>query len=144
MSLHAVILIRTQFVPTEDCIKFAAQVEPDLDTSTTHLPEAFVWREGKTTWLYVFYSCQAGGEPYDFRYKRIRTMRRRFTSEDLQQYRRLLSNETCIDGQKLGHSAYLLADGTSLKFNQTPKKVVVKLPSSAPDPIASVVVLEID
>ena len=40
--------------------------------------------------------------------------------------------------------AYLLADGTSLKFNQTPEKVVVKLPSSAPDPIASVVVLEID
>jgi hypothetical protein len=30
-------------------------------------------------------------------------MRRRVTSEDLQQYRRLLSNETCIDGQKLGH-----------------------------------------
>jgi hypothetical protein len=40
--------------------------------------------------------------------------------------------------------AYLLADGTSLKFNQTPEKVVVKLPSSAPHPIASVVVLEID
>jgi hypothetical protein len=40
--------------------------------------------------------------------------------------------------------AYLLADGTSLKFNQTPEKVVVKLPSSAPDPIASVVFLEID
>jgi len=66
-------------------------VEPDPDIPATHVPEAFVWWEGKTTWLYVFYSCQAGGEPYDFRYKRIRTMRRRVTSEDLQQYRKLLS-----------------------------------------------------
>ncbi|MFZ8853144.1 MAG: hypothetical protein ACO2PL_13710 [Armatimonadota bacterium] len=40
--------------------------------------------------------------------------------------------------------AHLPADGTSLKFNQTPEKVLVKLPSSAPDPIASVLVLEID
>jgi len=40
--------------------------------------------------------------------------------------------------------AYLLADGTSLKFSQTPDKVVVKLPSSAPDPIASIAVLEIE
>lgn len=40
--------------------------------------------------------------------------------------------------------SYLLADGTSLSFNQTGEKIVVKLPRSAPDPIASVVVLEIE
>jgi len=40
--------------------------------------------------------------------------------------------------------AYLVADGTSLNFNQTNERVVVKLPRSAPDPIASVVALEVE
>lgn len=28
------------------------------------------------TWLVVFYACQIGGDPYDYRYNRIRYMKR--------------------------------------------------------------------
>jgi hypothetical protein len=52
-------------------------VDPDPDSAATHVPEAFVWREGKTTWMYVFYACQIGGDPYNWRYDRIRCMRRK-------------------------------------------------------------------
>lgn len=64
-------------------------VEPDPDAPATHVPEAFVWREGGTTWLYVFYACQIGGEPYDYRYHRIRFLRRRVGAEELEFYRDL-------------------------------------------------------
>lgn len=65
-------------------------IEPDNDVPATHVPEAFVWREGGKTWLYVFYACQVGGEPYNFRYNRIRAMRRQVTDEELALYRDLL------------------------------------------------------
>ncbi|HOS92107.1 MAG TPA: hypothetical protein PLD23_01880 [Armatimonadota bacterium] len=52
-------------------------VEPDADSPAIHVPEAFVQREGDKTMIYVFYACQNGGEPeYDYRYSRIRWMRR--------------------------------------------------------------------
>jgi hypothetical protein len=51
-------------------------LEPDPDTPAIHVPEAFVHREGKTTWIYLLYACQVGGEPYNWRYNRIRYMRR--------------------------------------------------------------------
>jgi len=50
---------------------------PDSDTPACHVPSATVVREGGETWLVVFYSCQIGGEPYDYRYNRIRYMKRR-------------------------------------------------------------------
>lgn len=64
-------------------------VEPDPDVPATHVPEAFVRDEGGTTWLYVFYSCQVGGEPYDYRYHRLRFMRRKIGAEELRFYRDL-------------------------------------------------------
>ena len=60
--------------------KILGYVDPDPDSAATHVPEAFVWREGKTTWMYVFYACQIGGEPYNWRYDRIRYMRRKLPS----------------------------------------------------------------
>jgi len=51
-------------------------VPPDADTPACHVPSATVVRDGEATWLVIFYSCQVGGEPYDFRYNRIRYMRR--------------------------------------------------------------------
>jgi hypothetical protein len=65
-------------------------VDPDPDTPATHVPEAFVWKENGKIWLYVFYACQVGGEPYDFRYNKIRCMRREVTVEELRLYRHLL------------------------------------------------------
>jgi hypothetical protein len=47
---------------------------PESDTPATHVPEPLVVKEGGRTKIVVFYSCQVGGEPYDFRYNRIRYM----------------------------------------------------------------------
>jgi len=46
------------------------------------VPEALVMREGGETWLYLFYACQIGGEPYDYRYNRIRFMRRHLSTNE--------------------------------------------------------------
>lgn len=55
---------------------------PDSDTPACQVPTATVLEEDDAAWLVVFYSCQVGGDPYDFRYDRIRYMRRRVgTSE---------------------------------------------------------------
>jgi len=51
-------------------------VQPDPDTPACHVPQACVLTMDGREWLYVFYSCQIGGEPYDWRYNRIRYMRR--------------------------------------------------------------------
>lgn len=51
-------------------------IDPDPDTPAIHVPEAFVYREGRATWIYLFYACQIGGDPYNWRYDRIRYMRR--------------------------------------------------------------------
>jgi len=52
---------------------------PDPDTPACHVPSATMVREGGEKRLVVFYSCQVGGEPYDFRYDRIRYMKRRLS-----------------------------------------------------------------
>lgn len=51
-------------------------VAPDSDTPACHVPQACVLIVEGREWLYVFYSCQVGGDPYDWRYNRIRCMRR--------------------------------------------------------------------
>jgi hypothetical protein len=63
-------------------------VKADRDTPATHVPQAYVQRDGAATWIYVFYACQIGGEPqYNYRYDRIRFMRRKVTDADLAEYR---------------------------------------------------------
>jgi hypothetical protein len=64
-------------------------VDPDADTPAIHVPEAFLRQEGGKTWMYVFYACQRGGKPYDFRYDRIRCMRREITSNETRFYKEL-------------------------------------------------------
>ncbi len=57
--------------------------DPDPDTPATHVPEAFPWSEGGETWLYLFYSCQRGGDPYDYRYHTIRFKRRKIDLQEI-------------------------------------------------------------
>ncbi|UCH35473.1 MAG: hypothetical protein JSV65_03740 [Armatimonadota bacterium] len=49
---------------------------PDSDTPACHVPSATIVSHGDEDRLVVFYSCQVGGEPYDYRYDRIRYMTR--------------------------------------------------------------------
>ena len=52
-------------------------IPPDDDAPACHVPQAVGHTIEGTQWLYLFYSTQRGGEPkYDFRYDRIRAMRR--------------------------------------------------------------------
>ncbi len=58
--------------------RITGYIEPDADAPAIHVPEALVMKDkGKST-VYLFYSCQIGGEEenYDFRYNRIRYMYR--------------------------------------------------------------------
>ena len=57
-------------------------VAPDSDTPACHVPEALVQEADGRTWLTVFYACQIGGEPYNYRYDRIRHMRRALSREE--------------------------------------------------------------
>ncbi len=58
-------------------------VEPDPDSAATHVPQAVVLDDAEgRTWIYLFYACQRGGDPYDYRYDRIRWMRREVTEEE--------------------------------------------------------------
>lgn len=51
---------------------------PDTDTPACHVPAATVVRQDGAEWLVVFYACQIGGAPaYDYRYDRIRYMKRK-------------------------------------------------------------------
>lgn len=52
------------------------QVRPDADAEAIHVPEALVRRADGRTVLDLFYACQVGGAPYDYRYDRIRRMSR--------------------------------------------------------------------
>ncbi|MCX7600051.1 MAG: hypothetical protein N2512_14480, partial [Armatimonadetes bacterium] len=66
-------------------------VEPEDGWPATHGPEAFVEPLGDGKWrIYVNYGCQRGGEPYDYRYDRIRCMWRDVDEAELTRYRRLL------------------------------------------------------
>jgi len=63
-------------------------IEPDPDTPATHVPEALVMKEQNRNIIYLFYSCQIGGEPskYNFRYNRIRYMYREVPSSEIEKY----------------------------------------------------------
>lgn len=52
-------------------------IPPDPDTPACHVPSPMLHRDAAGLWLVVFYSCQIGGEPYDYRYDRIRYMKRK-------------------------------------------------------------------
>lgn len=53
-------------------------IAPDPDAAACHVPQAFVRQGADGPWLYLFYATQRGGTPvYDYRYDRIRAMRRR-------------------------------------------------------------------
>jgi len=53
-------------------------IKPDSDAPALHVPEALVLEEDGETWIVLFYACQIGGEPnYDYRYSRIRYMKRK-------------------------------------------------------------------
>ncbi len=56
-------------------------IPPDADTPACHVPSPFLHEEDGRTWLVVFYACQIGGEPYDYRYDRIRYMKRDVSRE---------------------------------------------------------------
>jgi hypothetical protein len=64
-------------------------VDPDPDTPAIHVPQAFVWRSEGQIWIYVFYACQLGGNPYNYRYDRIRFMRRKIEPAQLVYYESL-------------------------------------------------------
>ena len=56
--------------------KVLGYVRPDSDTPACQVPEAVVPKRDGKRWVYVFYACQIGGSPYNWRYDRIRYMRR--------------------------------------------------------------------
>ncbi|HOV34234.1 MAG TPA: hypothetical protein PLX23_12825 [Candidatus Hydrogenedens sp.] len=59
-------------------------IEPDPDTPATHVPEALVMQKENKNIIYLFYSCQIGGNPeYNFRYNRIRYMWREVPQQEL-------------------------------------------------------------
>lgn len=51
-------------------------VEPESNTPACHVPTPFVDESTNPPQLVLFYACQIGGEPYDYRYDRIRYMTR--------------------------------------------------------------------
>lgn len=57
--------------------KVVGYMPPEDDVPSAHIPQASILEVDGKKWLYVFYACQRGGEPkYDYRYDRIRAMRR--------------------------------------------------------------------
>lgn len=50
--------------------------QPDSDTEANQIPEGAVVETDGQSWLLMFYACQIGGDPYDFRYDRIRYLKR--------------------------------------------------------------------
>ncbi|MDX9972184.1 MAG: hypothetical protein RBU21_04235 [FCB group bacterium] len=51
---------------------------PDKDTPACQVPSATIIQDDEATWMVVFYACQVGGSPeYDYRYDRIRYMKRK-------------------------------------------------------------------
>lgn len=51
-------------------------IRPEPDAAALHVPEALAERSGRGWKVHLFYACQIGGEPYDYRYDRIRRMER--------------------------------------------------------------------
>ncbi len=58
-------------------------VAPDPDAPAIQVPELFVERGSGRPELHLFYATQIGGQPYDFRYNRIRAMKRPIRRGDL-------------------------------------------------------------
>ena len=63
--------------------RIVGYIAPQADESACHVPQALVTTVSGKPWLYLFYAVQRGGvvrlagaEQYDFRYDRIRAMRR--------------------------------------------------------------------
>ncbi len=57
--------------------RIVGYIPPDADAAACHVPQALVTARGGHPWLYVFYATQRGGEAaYDYRYDRIRAIRR--------------------------------------------------------------------
>jgi len=69
-------------------------VRADADAPAIHVPEAFVEPLAGGHRLHVFYACQNGGEPYDYRYSRIRRM-----------YRDVLPSETARLARELARTS---------------------------------------
>lgn len=61
--------------------EIAGFIAPDPDAAACHVPQALLTRRDGRDWLYLFYATQRGGTElngnYDYRYDRIRAMRRR-------------------------------------------------------------------
>lgn len=58
--------------------RIVGYIKPDADAAACHVPQALATKQGDADWLYVFYATQRGGQPvYDYRYDRIRAIRRR-------------------------------------------------------------------
>ena len=55
---------------------------PDPDTPACHVPSAALVHHDERPWLVVFYACQIGGKPYDYRYDRIRYMKRAIGNDE--------------------------------------------------------------
>jgi len=68
-------------------------IEPELDVPAAHVPEALAREEDGRTWIYVFYSRQRGGDPYDYRYDEIRLMRREVTERERSRLRQWLRGQ---------------------------------------------------
>jgi hypothetical protein len=49
------------------------------DVPSASIPQATVLKVDGKDWLYLFYAAQKGGDPYDYRYDRIRAMRQAIT-----------------------------------------------------------------
>lgn len=56
--------------------RILGHIKAGSEAPALHVPEAFVERFGRRWKLHLFYACQVGGDPYDYRYDRIRRMER--------------------------------------------------------------------
>lgn len=90
-------------------------VNPDPGVAATHVPEAFVRRLHQGRWrIYVFYACQVGGEPYNYRYDRLRCMWRDVTAEELAALGRLCRRRAHAEPCESVRAPALLALGSLL------------------------------
>ncbi len=108
-------------------------IPPDSDSPADQVPEATVITENGYTWLVVFYACQIGGDPYDWRYNRIRYMKRMVDdcSADGRSFRPGDVASLCVpgpvaadstytwtkDGEELAAERFVGADSRTLQIN---------------------------
>jgi len=63
-------------------------VTPDAGVPAIHVPEALVQRTKAGVQIHLFYACQIGGRPYDYRYRSLRRMWRTLSRADIAAARR--------------------------------------------------------